>query len=794
MIFSGKYGIAQTQNNRHISGTVKNKAGKALEYVLLNLYKYDHQDSIKKQALFTDLDGKYLFSNLDTGRYSIKASYMGYADFQTLRFNFTNKNEQVPDLVMQENSTGLNEVSITATRQIIERKADRLIFHVAASASAAGSPLLDVLKMVPGISVINDKLNIRGKEGLIVMIDSRRTYMTGDELLSYLKNTPAEAIAQLEVITNPSARYDAEGNVGIINIKTKHSTLTGATGTLSQTIGFGRYLKSTTGGQVTYTGSKLTLFGNSYLSYNKSFEDYTAEKSLNNSEQLLSKDHNIKNSRNNYAYQAGFDYRINARNSFGGVLDGSLRPDYQSQGLSKVEKTGTDPQYIQSFSPAKTSNTNNAANLHYYWNNDLNTDLFSADANYVNYNYDLHSSLINDYYASPQYDQGTLLNQEQLRNQSIREVEVLAGKADYTHKWASKHSFETGIKWSQVKTNSDLVYELLQASQWVNDPGKTNQYRFTEQIYAGYVNYNGQFGKFNLQTGLRAEQTTNTGFSKTLNTEVKGNYLKLFPSVFISSSFLKNHSWSASYSYRIDRPTYSYLNPFTFINNPYSYFRGNPYLKPQFTHSLEANYDFKKKLFVSLSYQRTIDMISEVTEIGNAADVIGGTRANLNRMDSYSLTINAPFQPFKGWDLNLYAGAFNNSIKDLQGFSNKQTTFTASLNTTVSLPAVFMLDANGSYQSAMSYGTILLDPIYSVNAGIKRSFLTKKLNLKLSISDIFNLQKVSYTSSYASISTYGLNTAENRVFRLTASYKFGRSKASKQRNTGVEEEQKRAGN
>lgn len=686
----------------------------------------------------------------------------------------------------------LKQVDITFRKQAIERKGDRLIFNVDGNAAAAGNPLLDVMRLVPGLSVTNDKLNIRGKEGLIIMIDNRRTYMSGDELLSYLKNTPAETISQLEVITNPSARYDAEGNAGIINIKTKKGGLTGTTGTLSQTIGYGKFFKSTTGGQITYTGDKLTLFGNSYLGYNKTFENYYSENSSTGYDKITDNNYAQSTNKNSYSYQAGFDYRLNPHSSIGGIIDGSLRPDYQANALSTLQKAGTDPQYIITHDQSKTDNKNMSNNLHYYWNNDQSTDLFSADANYVKYNFNLGSTQFSDYYQDNTYL--NIINDQQLRNRSIRNVEVIAGKADYTHKYNDKQTLESGIKWSRVQTTSDLVYEQLAEAGWINDAGKTNGYKFKEQIYAGYLNYNGQFGSFNVQTGLRAEQTVNTGFSKTLNSEVKRNYLKFFPSVFVSQTFLKDHSWSVSYSYRVDRPTYSYLNPFTFINNPYSYFRGNPYLKPQYTHNFEGNYDFKKKFFLSLGYSHTADLITEVSERVAQSEVIGGTRTNINSSNSYNLTVNMPFQPLKNWNINIYAGGFRNSIKGEEGFMNSKTTFTSTLTSSVTLPAGITADINGDYQSAMSYGTIVLNPMYSVNAGLKKSFLSSKLNVRLNVSDLFNTRRMTYDAEYAGILKYGLNTSESRVARLTASYKFGKIKAPKPRGTGVEEEQNRARN
>lgn len=680
----------------------------------------------------------------------------------------------------------LNQVVIQARKPVLERKGDRLIFNVEGNAATAGNPLLDVMRMIPGLSVTNDKLNIRGKEGLVIMIDNRRTYMSGDDLLSYLKNTPAEAISQVELITNPSAKYDAEGNAGIINIKTKRSLSIGTTGTLTQSISYGRFIKSNTGGQLTYTGSKLSLYGNSYLGYNKSFDNYYSETSSTGAEQLRTNSYSENITKNSYSYQAGFDYHFNPRSTFGGVLEGSLRPDNAVDGLSTVERTGAIPQYILTDNLSHTNNRNNSVNLHYNWEN--TNDNFSTDLNYAAYGFNSHSGQSNDYYNSAAHE--LITGNDQLRNRSTRNIDVLAGKADYTHKWNAHHSLESGIKWSHVQTDADLVYEQLQGTDWINDPGRTNHYRFSEDIYAGYLNYNGQFGGLNVQAGLRAEETNNKGLSETLNSRVKRNYLKLFPSVFLSDSFLKDHSWSFSYSYRVDRPTYSYLNPFIFINNPYNYFRGNPYLNPQYTHNFEGNYDFKKMFFLTIGYSHTEDLITEISERGDQPDVIGGTRTNINSLDSYNITFSVQLHPVKGWNVNLSAGGFRNAVRYDKGFMNSHSTFNTSMSSSVSLPAGITADINGNYQSAMSYGTTLFSPMYGVNSGLKKSF--GKLSLRVSVSDVFNLQRMKYKSNYSGISSSGLNTTESRVGRLSLSYKFGKVKGAVKRNTGADEEKGRA--
>ena len=249
-----------------------------------------------------------------------------------------------------------------------------------------------------------------------------------------------------------------------------------------------------------------------------------------------------------------------------------------------------------------------------------------------------------------------------------------------------------------------------------------------------------------------------------------------------------------SYSYRIDRPSYNSLNPFTFINNPYSYFRGNPYLQPQYTHNIEGNYVYKKIVFVTLGYSRTANMITEISERGIQPDVIGATRTNLNSMDSYNISFSVQLHPLKRWDLNLNAGGFKNSIKDGEGFLNSHSTFTASMSSSITLFKGIAADVNGSYQTSMSYGTILLDPMYSVNGGLKRSFLSNKLSVRLSVSDVFNLQRMKFHSDYTGIQRYGLNTSESRVGRIAVSYKFGKIKGVSKRDTGANDEKQRAGN
>ncbi|TDO23901.1 TonB-dependent receptor domain-containing protein [Pedobacter duraquae] len=682
----------------------------------------------------------------------------------------------------------LQQVTIQGKAPLITKKAGVLTLNVAASASAAGNPLLEILRQIPGVSVINDKISIRGKEGLIIMIDNRRTYMSGDELLSYLKNTPAESINQIEMISNPSSKYDAEGNVGILNIKTKRNVVNGLTGSASQTLGYGRYLKSTTGGQAAYTNNALMIYGNSYLSYSKTDDTYITRSNNTTDGSLFTRDYSTNSNKNNYAFQLGLDYKLSARSSVGAVWDGSIRPDYALKGISDLQKTGINPQFLITDKQSATDQRNNAANIHYNSSNPENTDQWNADLNYVNYDYSLGSAQNTDYLQI----QDILTPQpERLRNNSVRKITVFSAKADYTHKWLEKFSFESGIKWSRVQTESELVYEQLQNDKWINDTGRTNQYNFDEQIYAGYGNFNGTFGTYTVQAGLRGEYTANTGLSKTLQDTKKNSYLKLFPSLVIANTFSKKHTVDLTYAYRIDRPTYSYLNPFIFINNPYSYFRGNPYLKPQFTHNLEANYDYKKLIFVSLSYSRTKDLISEIVERGQEADVVGGTRTNLNTMNSFNFTVNAPLHPAKGWDVNLYLGGFRNSINNDNSFSSAQNTFTASANSTITLPAAITLDINGYYQTAMSYGVIRLDPMYGLNGGFRRSFLKNKLSLRLNVSDILHTQRTQYNSEFDGIVRSGLNTSESTVVRATVSYKFGNTNSRKGRKTGVEDEQRR---
>ncbi|RZM23207.1 MAG: TonB-dependent receptor [Pedobacter sp.] len=682
----------------------------------------------------------------------------------------------------------LQQVSIQGKIPVLTRKAGSITYNLEASAAVAGNPVIEVLRMIPGISVINDKISIRGKEGIIVMIDNRRSYLSGEELLAYLKNTPAESISQIEMISNPSSKYDAEGNVGIINIKTKRSQLNGATGSLSQTLGYGRHLKSTTGGQVTYLHNNLSIFGNSYLSSAKTDDTYSTQTKTAGGDDLYTRDHSVNNSRNNYAYQAGLDYRLNDHSTAGAVWDGSLRPDFNVLGTSELQKKGLAPQNVLTDKASHTDQNNNAFNLHYNWNNTDNTTQWNADVNQVRSNYMLNSTQNSQYHpinALPVPDA------ELLRNNSLRTVNVLAAKADYTHKWLEKYSIESGIKWSRVKTFSDLVYEQAFGDTWRIDPGRTNQYAFNEQIYAAYGNFNGTLGSFTIQAGIRGEYTTNTGNSQTLKDEKKNHYFKVFPSFAVSNTFAKDHTVDLTYSYRIDRPTYSYLNPFIFINNPYSYFRGNPYLLPQFSHNLEANYDYKKLFFLSLGYTHTTDLISEIVELGSSPGVIGGTRSNLNSMNSFNATINAPLHPFKNWTVNIYVGGFRNAIADKDGFVNAQNTFTTSANTSIPLPAAITLDLNGYYQTAMSYGVIRLQPMYAVNGGLRKSFLQSKLSLRLSVSDIFHTQRTEYNSDFEGIQRYGLNTSESTVVRATLSYKFGKIKSRKNRKTGVEDEQNR---
>ncbi|RYY33303.1 MAG: TonB-dependent receptor, partial [Sphingobacteriaceae bacterium] len=384
-----------------------------------------------------------------------------------------------------------------------------------------------------------------------------------------------------------------------------------------------------------------------------------------------------------------------------------------------------------------------------------------------------------------------------ITNQTPSTITINTQKFDYTKPLSKTLKLELGAKVSWVKTDNDLQAQIDSTGNGlVNDAGRTNHFIYDENIKAAYFNLSKEFKTTSIQLGLRAEHTDSKGNLVTTDSVVKRDYLNLFPTLFINQKLGKKHELGFSYSRRIDRPSYEDLNPFIYYLDQYTYSQGNPFLKPQYTNSFELNYSYNKTINVSFNYSKTTDSFTEIILTDTARKATYQTNLNFDEQNYYSVNINSPFRIFKWWTGNANFNGFYNDFKTpgLQGadLSKGKFAFVFKTSHTFLLPKDFKGEVSSFYQSSLVYGIYDIKPQHSIDAGISRSFASKKLNVKLAMSDIFNTRRNNLSASYQATQFEIRQQRETRITRVTLTYNFGNSKfKSSQRRTGADDEANR---
>jgi hypothetical protein len=383
-----------------------------------------------------------------------------------------------------------------------------------------------------------------------------------------------------------------------------------------------------------------------------------------------------------------------------------------------------------------------------------------------------------------------------VRTDAALQVDILAFKLDYSRPLGEKSRIDAGWKSSFVDTDNDLLVETFTENVWQNDPRRSNRFMYSENIHAAYLNFSSQIKKVSIQMGLRGELTDALGQSPTLSESFTRNYFNLFPSLSISHPLGKDNNLSYNYSRRINRPSYEDLNPFVNFIDQYTFGKGNPYLKPEFTNTLGVNFSLKNKYVLSLNYSHTTDKITQILEQDDALRQTYQTTANLSTFKNYSATVSAPFELAKWWNTRVNVVGY---INDLDSpFNNgdiNRSQFTAQFMTmnTFNLPANIKAEMTVFYQTKMLEGIFQIDPLWGMDIGASMPIWKGKGNLKLNLSDVFFSRRPHIIVKQGTLDVVVDPTNESRRLNATLTYKFGKTdvKPSRRRSTATEDELER---
>ncbi|MFN8355399.1 MAG: TonB-dependent receptor [Spirosomataceae bacterium] len=793
--------FAQIPVKGKITGRVVDQNSKIVEFSTIALLKAKDSTLVKGQL--TDVNGQFAFDNVTEGNYMVSVSQLGYQKFFSPKFTINAENQAIDlkNIQLKEATQQLQEVAIKASKPFVEQQIDKTVVNVENSIVAAGNSALEVLERSPGVTVDKDgNISLKGKAEVRVMIDGKPTYLSNQDLANMLRNMQASQLATIELITNPSAKFDASGNAGIINIKMKRNQNMGLNGSASLGAGYGRYEKVNGSLNLNYRDGKWNLFGNYSGNYRKSFQTLELKRNFRNGDEITNyfyqtSDAQRKNYGNNI--KIGADYFLNKKTTLGILATGSAGM-WREYGLNSTNiyiGTSTLDKVNETYRNTPEYWQNLATNLNMKHTFDSTGREITFDADYAyfgknsNQTYDIR--VING--------AGTIVGTPytELGNYETG-INIYSAKADYTHPLSKTSKFETGWKSSWVISDNDMKFYHKEGEVVTPILGRTNRFKYNENVNAVYVNYQTKIGKTSVQAGLRMEHWHALGNQVTTGQTFKRDSVQFFPSVFLQRPFSKKYTMGFSYSRRIDRPNYQDLNPFLNFLDPYTYNQGNPYLRPQITNSFEWTHSLMGFINVTLNYSKTRDLMSDVLKQNDAELKTYQTKDNYGFRENYGVALSAPIPVAKWWMSNIYVNVFRNHYNGMllgAQFDGSITSMQSNLQNTFRLPKDWSFELSGFYTSGFMEGMLIGKPMGQIAVGVQKQLMNKKATLRLNVRDIFWMQQFRGTVQYQNLDVTIHNRWESRVANVAFSYRFGNTKvqASRQRQTGLESEKNRAG-
>ncbi|MBC6991705.1 outer membrane beta-barrel protein [Hymenobacter sp. BT491] len=782
-----------------VTGTVRTATELPIEYATVTLLRAT--DSVVVKADFTDVEGHFRLEPVPAGRYLVSVAQIGFTRVWAGPLEVADG--AVPPLafILQASAaTQLQGVTVTERKPLFEKRPDRTVVNVEGSSLAAGNTTLDVLGRSPGMSVDgNDNLSLRGRQGLLVQINGKRIPLTGAELADYLRALPAEQVSTIELITNPSAKYDAQGGAGIIAINLKKDQRMGANGSANISYGRGRYGKFNTGLSLNYRQKNLNVYGSYAYLDRQNYQLLTFDRKYFDNDALLIRTHQRNDVRSNlqsHTWKAGLDYTVNQHLTLGAMLSGlANRYPSTTQNVSEFFNSQSQSDSLYSVLNKRAWHTpNGAANftLRYLFTADsLGAAELTADADMARYTTDRQQRLTTTYNVPSRAPR-------LLTGQQDGTLTIQSAKVDYTRPMRHHWRLEVGGKASKVQSVNDLAFVKTVNGNSILDPDKSNHFQYDENINAAYLNFGHTLPGFTLNAGLRAEQTNATGRQETdkPNADFDRHYLQLFPNLNVSRKLNKNHELGLSLSRRLDRPTYNQLNPFRFYIDATSYRAGNPLLKPQASYRAEVTHTFRQKIVTSLSYAYTDQPFVSVYVL-DSDRLVRSTDVNLKALHNYSLSLTAPLEPTKWWkfygNAELFFANYNGSLLGSVPPTGKFAVL-LSANNSLQLGKTWTADVNASYESRQRYAFLTQRSFGQLAVGVQKSVYDGRGTLRLNATDVLHTNILHATSRYTVFEEIFNSSQDTRVVTLSFSYRFGNDKVAptRKRTTGAEDEKRRA--
>jgi hypothetical protein len=792
------FGAANAQT---ISGIAKDDAGTALNGATVALVKA--KDTAVVKLAVAGSDGAYSFNGIKEGDYRISITHVGYNTGLSSPFTLGTADVSAPAVAVKKASGDLSNVVVSVRKQMIEVRADKTILNVEGTINAAGSDALELLRKAPGVTVDKDEnLAVNGKNGVQIYVDGRPTPLSGADLAAYLKSMQSSQVEAIEIITNPSAKYEAAGNAGIINIRLKKNKAFGTNGSVNAGYAIGTFPKYNGSFNLNHRNKGLNLYGT--YSVLKGLNHNPMELYRTITDSVFDGKGYFRYDNMNHNVKVGADYSINTKSSFGILFNGSISdPKVSNYNKTAIgyKPTGVVDRILVADNRSDLSRSNYNLNLNYNYTEANGKSLVvNVDNGFYDNNNDQYQP---NFYFTP--DGRTLTRSVIYQMIAPTKIHINSGKIDFEQNFGGG-KLGLGGKTSFVNTDNDFGrYDVVNGVN-ILDRDRSNRFKYKENINAVYANWNKAFKGVMVQAGLRVENTVSTGTSdgqkneagtyKPWTSSFERNYTSLFPSASVTFNKNPMNQFSLTYSRRIDRPAYQDLNPFEFKLDEYTFMRGNTELRPQFTNSYGITNVYKYRLTTTLNYSHISDLFTQIPDVTEVSKSVL-TKRNLAEQDIISLNVSYPFQ-YKAYSLfsnistnySKYKANLEGRKIDLDAFGGTlymqhslrfAKTWTAELSGVYVAPSIFM----GTFESKGMGG---------VDLGLQKQIFKGNGTIKLSGTDLFRTFRFSGSSDFAGQKLDVLARWESRQFRANFTWRFGSTtvKGAKQKTLGAEDENKRA--
>ncbi len=787
-----------------IKGQLTEEDGTAIIYA--NVLLHAATDSSLVKTAISDDAGIFSIEAIPAGDYFLQVSYVGLSDLVQTGISLSEGEFlDLEALVMSPNSVQLEEATITAKRSILEVKPDRTVFNVEGTINSTGSDGINLLRKAPGVIIDNNNnIQVLGRSGVLIYIDGKRLPLSGDELSNYLQNLQADQIDRIDIITNPGAKYEAEGNAGIIDIIMKRDKSHGFNGSANASYSIGRLPMSNAGITGNYRNKNMNVFGSLNGGVGQRFNEMDFINELNG----IYQDEDVRTQTDfqNGNFRGGVDFFLGDHHTVGVLVSAGSNTSSESN-FDRLELSPlSNREAIDSILVANTitdaERTSQSYNLNYAFKPGNGRSL-NIDLDYGRYVNNTIQDQSNEYFNASESDVLTRVDND---FDTPSDIQISSAKIDYEQEVLGG-VFGIGSKITNVfSDNTFLFYQDDSTGTSILNTRNSNDFEYNERVTAGYVNYARPINqKLNMNAGLRMEYSDILGelmpFEEDLQEDpVDLEYVSWFPNVGFTYALSPMQTLSLSYGRRINRPDYNVLNPFNYQLSQLSYSKGNPFLRPEIVNNIELGYTLFYRFNFKLGYSRTLDQITRLIapdDVDPRAGFI--TWENLATQTIYSFNASLPFQIKPWWSSYFNVNMFHQNnqsdygdgaVVDVQAFSYsfyQQQSFT--------LGNEWTAEVSGWYSGPGIWGGVFLyDPSFSLDLGLQKKFFQKKLNVKLSVSDIFYQSFWSGFSEFDGLYSEGSGRWDSRRFAVNLSYNFGNQQVkSRSRKTGIEAESGRVG-